>query len=379
MRAFEIQFYPYKEHPEIIEEFFGYRFKKSVDSLFPLFDYISEPILEVGFFKERFFLIQKGNLFGVIQQNGSIFIPPKYVQVIPTEGERFFLMNTDFKWGFKGIIPESHERIYDNIIESPCIYDEIGEYSEGFYVVKSKEKFGYAPIIKDNICIYPQFEDAKPFHEGFAAVKMNGKWGFIDSIQSIVIPLEYENVGSFVDGKVEVWKDNRQYQIDFMGNAIKELHIPSECEYRRIGGFKEGLCAVEKDGHIGFIDTNENLIIPFEYNKPGYLDDTPCFSEGFACVRKGHFWGYIDKHNHVVFPFVFDHNRPIRNGRAFVYDGNRVDFNYKLLTCKHFFDFLNGNKVPFRLERKPPMPKADYDSGWSRRDLQDAYEAAYEI
>lgn len=43
MKAFEIQLYPYKEHIEILKDLFGYRFKKTVDSLFPLFDYISSP------------------------------------------------------------------------------------------------------------------------------------------------------------------------------------------------------------------------------------------------------------------------------------------------------------------------------------------------
>ena len=40
--------------------------------------------------------------------------------------------------------------------------------------------------------INPQYEDARNFYEGLAAVKRNGKWGFIDEDNRTVIPFEYD-------------------------------------------------------------------------------------------------------------------------------------------------------------------------------------------
>ena len=380
MKAFEIQLYPYKEHIEILKDLFGYRLKKTVDSLFPLFDYISSPVMEYGFFEEKYFIIQKGNLFGVVKDDGSIFIPPIYVQVIPIENYRFLLFDKNFKWGLKGIVREGMKLDYS----IPCEFDEIGDYSEGFYVVKSQGKYGLEPLVKGNIRIIPQYEDIKAFHEGYAAVKKNGKWGFIDKTLNNITKFDFDYVESFANGVAVVFKDGRKYQIDFMGNDTSETLNHFECKFKRIDKYHEGLCAVIKDDKIGFVDIQGQLIIPLKYiaecpEDVIWEDDAPSFSEGFACVRKGRYWGYIDKFNRVVFPFVLDDYIPIRDGVAFVWDGDRIKGS-QLLTCQHFYNYIHGIKIPFCTERHQPEPRYDsWDSDWSWSDLQDAYEAAYEI
>jgi hypothetical protein len=50
--------------------------------------------------------------------------------------------------------------------------------------------WGYAAPDK-SIVIKPQFEDAKLFQEGFAAVKKAGKYGYIDKTGKLVIPAKY--------------------------------------------------------------------------------------------------------------------------------------------------------------------------------------------
>ncbi len=379
MIAFKTQFYPYKEHPEIIKDFFGYRFRKPIDSLFPLFDYISDPVIDLGAWKNKYFLIQKGNLFGVIRDDGDILMPPEYVQVIPTESNRFLLLSTDFKWGLKGIPSESFPRMYADIFNIPCRYDEIGEYSEGFYVVKNNEKYGFAPLIQENLSIHPRFEDARPFHEGIAAVKMDGRWGFIDKTLFNITKFEFEEVDDFENGIAAVWKNGKQYQIFSNGNDTNENELHFGCEYEHVGKFHEGLCAIQDGGKLGFVDTVGNIRIPLEYYydySSCYSDNANLFSEGFACVKKGSFWGYIDKQNRVVFPFILDSYKPIYDGIAFNFDGFATS---RLITCNHFFKYTHGLKIPFNVDRKPRKFKYDsYDCGWSRRDLEDAYMSALE-
>lgn len=45
-----------------------------------------------------------------------------------------------------------------------------------------------------------KYENAHSFHEGMAAVKLNGKWGFIDRTGKEVIPLEYSFARDFHNG-----------------------------------------------------------------------------------------------------------------------------------------------------------------------------------
>ena len=48
--------------------------------------------------------------------------------------------------------------------------------------------------------ITPQYEDAKLFSESLAAVKQDGKWGYIDTNNNVVISFEYDTANSFSEG-----------------------------------------------------------------------------------------------------------------------------------------------------------------------------------
>ena len=52
--------------------------------------------------------------------------------------------------------------------------------------------------------IAPKYEDASPFYEGLAAVKQNGKWGYIDETGKTVISCQYDLALRFSEGKAVV-------------------------------------------------------------------------------------------------------------------------------------------------------------------------------
>ena len=52
--------------------------------------------------------------------------------------------------------------------------------------------------------IAPKYEDASAFYEGLAAVKQNGKWGYIDETGKTVIPFQYDLALQFSEGKAVV-------------------------------------------------------------------------------------------------------------------------------------------------------------------------------
>lgn len=95
-----------------------------------------------------------------------------------------------------------------------------------------------------------RFEDAYPFVASNqpAAVKQNGKWGFVDAEGKICIECTYDNAKSF--------------SVDF--------------------------AAVEKNGDWGYIDLENKLSIPCEFS-----DATPFYRDGTAAVKAGNQWGMI--------------------------------------------------------------------------------------
>ena len=112
-----------------------------------------------------------------------------------------------------------------------------------------------------------QFEDARPFHDGLAPVKKDGKWGFIDKQGAMVIQPQYD---------------------DFMAGGA---------DYRVI---RDGLAAVKQDGKWGYIDRTGGTVIPFTWE---YADQ---FSEGYAVVGSGGTYGYINKAGDVTVSPQFD-------------------------------------------------------------------------
>jgi len=74
--------------------------------------------------------------------------------------------------------------------------------------------------------IAPTYEDAQTFSEGLAAVKQNGKWGYIDQDGKTVIPFQYDLACAFSEGYAVVGKyvgttNYDRYQLGFIDKNNK--------------------------------------------------------------------------------------------------------------------------------------------------------------
>ena len=81
---------------------------------------------------------------------------------------------------------------------------------------------GYVDTHSEQTLIPFKFEDAGQFSEGLAAIKSNGKWGYIDQTGSIVIEPRYELAGSFTSGLAEIVIENQAGIIDRAGDVVIE-------------------------------------------------------------------------------------------------------------------------------------------------------------
>ena len=167
------------------------------------------------------------------------------------------------------------------------------------------------------------------FHECLAAIKRNGKWGFIDKTGKLVIPCVYDAVDEFHDGLARVNKDGKLGFIDKTGKEV----IPFEYDY--VCDFHEGLAGARKNGKYGFIDKTGKEVIPFEYNS------VSAFHDGFVLGINDEESYYIDKNNQklnlklmitdIKDVFTIPNNSTIidtKTGYALDFqDDNRVLFN----------------------------------------------------
>ena len=104
-----------------------------------------------------------------------------------------------------------------------------------FHPFKSSDgKWGYKDVRVNKIVIEPQYDEATEFYEGLAAVRINGKWGFIDKTGKIVVKPQYDRVENFYEGVAAVEIKNKWGFIDKTGKIVIEP------QYDGVGDFHEG-------------------------------------------------------------------------------------------------------------------------------------------
>jgi len=192
--------------------------------------------------------------------------------------------------------------------------------------------------------IPPQWDNARYFHEGMAAVKRAGKWGFIDRTGKEAITPEWDWVTDFRRGLAHVSRDDKQSFIDPTG-----METLPPLDY--LGGFSEGLVVFKRDGKYGYADQQGNEVIRPQWSwvnefseglaavrldqNYGYIDRTGKevsapqweyaweFSEGLALVKSGKKEGYIDRSGKEVIPPQWEDARPFSEGLAAVERGGK--------------------------------------------------------
>jgi WG containing repeat len=132
-----------------------------------------------------------------------------------------------------------------------------------------------------------KFEDATPFREGLAAVKLNDKWGFIDRAGDFVIEPTYEAMNAFTSCNY--------YTLDSNDQRDQGLLETYTCNV----GFFDGVARVVQNGMYFFIDVNNNLL-----TSQGF-DDAYRFDNGQSmvksCVSKNWKVGFMGKSGQVQY------------------------------------------------------------------------------
>lgn len=148
------------------------------------------------------------------------------------------------------------------------------------------------------------YEKAWVFSEGLAAVMKDGKVGFVDANNKLVIPFQFDysdkcrtyEIGYlFHDGYcVMTNKDGKFGLIDISGNWVVEP------EYDELwNAHKTGNRIVVNDGKHGVLDSCGNVVYPTEYF---YID---IWEDGFVLTKDGRKW-QEDYEGNIVNPFVID-------------------------------------------------------------------------
>lgn len=127
-----------------------------------------------------------------------------------------------------------------------------------------------------------QFNKSEPIDENsLIKFNRNGKWGFKDWKNNVVIEPKWDEAFSFKDDAACVESGGLYGYIDRKGEVI----IP--CQFEVAMSFSEGYAVVSKDDKNGYIDKSGNLIIDYKY------DIATPFCDGRALVKVDDKWGFV--------------------------------------------------------------------------------------
>ena len=147
-----------------------------------------------------------------------------------------------------------------------------------------------------------QFQDARPFSDGIAAVKKEGKWGYIDRLGQWIVQPQYAfSIGDYSSG------------LAFIGNQFFNTSGDvafGETKYENARNFspkgKNALAAVQVSGQWGFIDLNGEFVISPKYDNAGDFTDGGD-GASLAPVKVGGIWGYVDRRGRELIMSNFDY------------------------------------------------------------------------
>lgn len=214
-----------------------------------------------------------------------------------------------------------------------------------------------------------EIEEGQHFSEGLAGVRINGRWGFIDTTGKVCIKPEYKEVERFSSGVALVRKASTYELIDRNGKNVIEpktgitnffdslgfvdslsetlmlslktgatYKLDKETEDDAVMGFSEGFSAVFDGAKWGFVDWQARLVIPHRF------EDVLPFTEGLCAVRLKGKWGYIDTTGEMVIQPQFKRPGIFRDGLAAVYldtsavlCGTYIDRDGRIVSSRRFY------------------------------------------
>lgn len=234
--------------------------------------------------------------------------------------ENHWVLSPSYKnvgWCSDGYLPVMRDKFWGlinhkGVLVLPIIYQEILKCSQQRCGVKINNKWGYFDPNGGKMIIQPQYDAAKPFRDGYAAVKKGRRWLIINRYGSTVLN-RFLAKKLFSPSEGLSLFENSKKKLGFI-NLSGKIVIPAKFNSARY--FSEGLAPVSNGRRWGFVDYSGKLKIPFKFRI------ARSFDQGLALAKNASGkWGYIDKSgNWVIYP-NFNRTYPFYNGIANV----RVD------------------------------------------------------
>jgi hypothetical protein len=199
-------------------------------------------------------------------------------------------------------------------------FDQATPFAEGFSAVRMGARWGYVNR-GGTLAIEPRFDFADSFSEGRAVIGVGAgaarRFGFIDETGAVVVEPAYADARSVHDGLarvMEIGPPRADVYLDKNGKvAWKSPGSPSF-------DFHDGLARVQKEDKVGFVDKTGKWIISPRFDSAGD------FREGLAPFSIDQRWGYVGRAGETVANHVYLEASAFTDGLGRVLTPEKVSF-----------------------------------------------------
>jgi len=246
-----------------------------------------------------FVRVEKDGLVGIARSDGTILIPCQYEKVSTFGVDRAIVLHD----GVAFAVDRNNNRI---AISREAVND-IGNLSENRIALNIDGAWQRASA--DLTMGTASFEYIGTYSGGYAAAKIEGRWGVVDIGTNWLVPPEYDDVimdelgRCYGQGALFVRLGEQVYL--FSHGQLDRTPFENARPFS-----DEGYAAVSRNGKWGFIDTGGNIVIDLIY------DDALSFGQHLAAVKIGDVWGYISIYGEVVIEPKFIEAKSFSHGMA---------------------------------------------------------------
>lgn len=205
-------------------------------------------------------------------------------------------------------------------IESSVSRNRITNEIEWSYQYCQGGKWGYVDK-EGNWLNEPTYETALDFSMGVSRIRLQGKWGAINSQFKVIVKPAFDFIEPLFaqNGRTFFAVGENKVKVGFIDPKGEISITPT---FDAAGKFHNGLVKIKQDGKWGFSDAEGNVVIAPQYAEAGD------FYEGIARVRDKRYWGFIDSLGNPLTKQIYLRAGDFHEGLAWVQDGK-------------FFGFLN--------------------------------------
>jgi hypothetical protein len=192
-------------------------------------------------------------------------------------------------------------------------FENLNLYSEGLALAQKNGLYGYVDKL-NNVVIPFQFDLGSDFMFGRAIVEKGGKSGVINRAGKYILPLEFNELGQYSDGLIYGTKDSLYAFYDLMGRQVVEP------KYSDVFAFEKGKAKVVIYGKEAFMDTSGSYISEPMHQEVFYFNDS------ILVYRDSLLYGLKTIRNRVILKPTYNYISPLVGNRAIFVLNNKIGY-----------------------------------------------------